>query len=242
MFAVIDNLRIHYKWVGQKPKTVMVLLHGWGQSMECFKDLVRDLPDYRYLLIDLPGFGLSATPAHFLTCQDYAQLVKKLLVQLRLTNVIVLGHSFGGKIACLLALATEVVTKLVLVGSAGIILPKSLKLRMKIRLAKLLKPLAFLRKRSRLFIGSQDYQQAKGVMRQICVHTVNTSIVNLLPHLKLPVLLIWGDQDQVTPTGAIFERFLPKAKLVILPGDHFVFLQAKSAFYQQLRLFGTSLC
>ncbi len=236
MFAVVENLRIHYKLMGDNKGEVVVLLHGWGQSINCFCDLVHDLPNYHYLLIDLPGFGLSQVPYKFLTVDDYARLVKKLLNGLGISSAVVLGHSFGGKIGCLLA-SIYPVKKLVLIGSAGINLPKKFNVRMKIWLARLLKKISNFFPNILSNFGSKDYQQVHGVMRQILVHTVNHSIATLLPNLKMPVLLIWGDRDTVTPTGQYFKRLLPQAKLVILPGDHFVFLQAKSQFYQQLSLF-----
>lgn len=236
MFAVVENLRIHYKLMGDNKGEVVVLLHGWGQSIKCFYDLVHDLPNYRYLLIDLPGFGLSQIPYRFLTVDDYAQLIKKLLSSLGILEAIVLGHSFGGKIACLLA-SIYPVKKLVLIGSAGINLPKKFNIKVKIWLAKLLKKISNFFPNMRSSLGSRDYQQTHGVMRRILVHTVNHSIATLLPSLKMPVLLIWGDRDTVTPTSQYFKQLLPQAKLVMLPGDHFVFLQAKSQFYQQLILF-----
>jgi pimeloyl-ACP methyl ester carboxylesterase len=42
----------------------------------------------------------------------------------------------------------------------------------------------------------------------------------LLPRLKMPVLLIWGAEDRITPLsqGEKMHRLVPQSDLVVIPG------------------------
>lgn len=71
---------------------------------------------YNCMIIDLPGFGDSEEPQEVYTIYDYAEMVNKLLTSKKIKNPIIIGHSFGGKIA--LVYATKYKTnKIVLLAS-----------------------------------------------------------------------------------------------------------------------------
>lgn len=70
---------------------------------------------YRYF--GLPGHGLSEEPEEILEVPDFVEIVKGLLDYLNVTNPILIGHSFGGKISLLYA-SKYPVKKLVLLASA----------------------------------------------------------------------------------------------------------------------------
>ena len=115
MFKKINNVKINYKQYGKGED--VVLLHGWGQNIEMMKPLGDHLCDhYRVTIIDLPGFGLSKEPVYAYTIFDYTETVHELLKELKITNPIMMGHSFGGRIAIVYASKYKV-SKLVLFGS-----------------------------------------------------------------------------------------------------------------------------
>ena len=89
---------------GQGPP--VVLLHGLGGSTYSWRFIAPVLArNHRVIAIDLKGFGRSSKvfdTAYSAT--DQARLIANFLVRRRLTNVTLVGHSFGGQVAMLTAL------------------------------------------------------------------------------------------------------------------------------------------
>jgi pimeloyl-ACP methyl ester carboxylesterase len=237
LFIKLKNLQIHYKVSGSGEP--IVLLHGWGRGLDCFVKL-QDYLSSRFTVyaLDLPGFGLSTIPESVWGSAEYADLVGLFIRELKITNPILLGHSLGGKIAVgLVAQGPIAIKKMILIGSSGVLLPKSPKVKVRIYFFKLLKFLAGLPIMKSVFasridwyrkkLGSRDYQSASGIMRSILVKTVNESIVELLSRIKVPTLLLWGDQDSETPlsAGKIFHQAILNSQLKIISSSgHFPFL------------------
>ena len=98
----------------------VVFLHGWGSCKELMeRSFGAHFPNHRLLFVDLPGFGGSNNETALCT-RDYAEILRLFLAEFALgERSIIIGHSFGGKIASLLA-----PRNLVLLASAGIVLPK----------------------------------------------------------------------------------------------------------------------
>lgn len=250
MFIKLKNLRIHYKVSGNGEP--IILLHGWGGGLDYFVKLQEHLARrFTVYGIDLPGFGLSTAPEDVWGSAEYADLMAQFIREVKILNPVLLGHSFGGKIAINLV-ARELVTakKLVLVGSAGIQLPKSLKIKLRISFFKFLKAL------SRLFVikgilgprlelyrkkfGSDDYKNVNGIMRTILVKTVNENVMMLLSGINIPTLLLWGDQDTAAPLqgGKIMQQAIWGSELKIISGSgHFPFLDNWKKFIEELDSF-----
>ena len=113
----------------------ILILHGWGANKELMSGVFASkFSDFNQIYIDLPGFGKSSQPARPLNSYDYAKIVREFLADLGVKPRFILGHSFGGKVATLLA--PDI---LILCSSAGILEPKSLKIRAKIGVFKGLK-------------------------------------------------------------------------------------------------------
>ena len=76
--------------------------------------------------------------------------------------------------------------------------------------------------------GSADYRNATPLMRQVLVKAVNDDVTELLPNIKVPTLLIWGDEDTATPISdaKLMEKLIPDAGLVVLKNTgHYSFLE-----------------
>jgi hypothetical protein len=128
------TLDISYEVLNPNAKIDLIILHGWGSNKGLMKKSFASYMDsFRHIYIDLPGFG-NSTCNLSLTTKDYARIVELLMIHLNASKDIILGHSFGGKVALLLEPKV-----LVLVPSAGIYVAKSLKVRTKIALFKILK-------------------------------------------------------------------------------------------------------
>jgi pimeloyl-ACP methyl ester carboxylesterase len=81
--------------------------------------------------------------------------------------------------------------------------------------------------------GSTDYNNASGIMRQILVKSVNEDLKSVMPNIKAPTLLVWGENDTATPVGdaKIMEQLIPNAGLVVLKNaGHFAFVEKLQEF------------
>lgn len=227
----------------------LLMLHGWGLDHTSLHLLREQLaPSFRVVSVDLPGFGQATLPPPIPASApgdkpsasqgwgvpEYCQLVKGLIQQLAPSEpVIVLGHSFGGRIGMHLAAHyPEQVNALILVASAGLRKPVSLVRRMQLRVlrilgkgAQLLLPasvaeplrLALVRR-----MASRDYLAA-GPLRSTLVRVVNENAAAYASAIEAPTLLIWGEKDRETPPwiGKALQALIPHASLCLLPElDH----------------------
>ena len=246
----IEGMDLNYIDEG-KGEDVLVL-HGWGANIGTVLSIVNLLkPYFRVYALDLPGFGESTKPKEVLGSEDYARVVKKFMNNMGMKNVVLIGHSFGGKISILLgANHPGIVSKMVLIDSAGLIPKRKLKYYIKVYSFKALK---FIYKSLLFWIGedqrmgklykifgSKDYKDAEGIMRKILVRVVNEDLKPILKKIQSPTLLIWGDKDTATPLymGRIMEKEIPDSGLVILEGTgHYSYLEDYSKFSIILKAF-----
>lgn len=230
-YATIEGLRIRYRAVGAGQP--MVILHGWGSSIDAWGTVQAELATHGYATyaLDLPGFGESDAPPAPWAVDDFARLVQAFVAHLSLTNFVLLGHSNGGRIGIKLAHAKMPgLDALILTGAAGLRHPLTFKQRALVRATKIGKRalgmpgLARLRspvnRLARKALGKRDYFRAEGTMRATMVRVVNEDLRPLLPGIAVPTLLIWGDADRMTPLGDGQEmaRLIPSARLEIVPG------------------------
>ncbi len=245
LIKTVDNIRINYEQKGSGD--LIVLLHGWGSNIKLFSNLI-DLLSKKYTVVamDMPGFGESQEPPSAWCVDDYVDFVIKFLADYDAKQVMLLGHSFGGRVIIKLNSRKNLpftVSKVILVDSAGILPPKSNKKSWRTRKYKMGK--AFLStkimrkiapnalEKLRVKYGSADYVAASPLMRQVLVKVVNEDLEPLLPNIKCPTLLIWGVNDTATPLsdGEKMEKLIPDAGLVKLENaGHYSFLEQQFLF------------
>lgn len=247
----IDGVRLNYTDTGNMNGKPVVLMHGWGCDISTVRSIASILePGMRVLSVDLPGHGKSQEPSEIWGVENYTELIEKFIGKLGLTDVTLIGHSFGGRIGILLASRNDYVRKLVLVDSAGVKPVRPLKYYLKIYTYKTLKhalPLIFGRKFGNRMLeayrgksGSADYRNASPIMRGILSRCVNEDLTHVMPLIKVPTLLIWGSEDTATPLSdaKIMERLIPDAGLVSFEGcGHYSFLDNPAGFRAVMREF-----
>ena len=207
----------------------ILLLHGWGQNIEMMKFLGDPLSTrFRITILDFPGFGESEEPPHPWTITDYVLVVEDLVKQLNIKRPIVMGHSFGGRVAIKYS-SNHPIEKLVLFGSPCIRLQQELPLST--RILKKLKTLPGLDKFGeymKKYIGSRDYKAASPVMRQTLVEVVNEDLSSFAKQIEEPTLLIWGDNDMEAPVeeAKLLENIMVDAALIVIPGTHYAYIES----------------
>ncbi len=205
----------------------LLALHGWGRQRS---DLEAAVTGYDALNLDLPGFGASPPPPAAWSGDDYAELVSQVLAEATDEPVVILGHSFGGRVAtCLAAAHPDQVAGLVLTG-VPLLRPDGPPARspMGYRLVKALHRLHLLGddalERARRRHGSADYRNATGVMRDVLVVSVNETYADQLARVRAPVELVWGEADTAAPLAvareaeAILTRAGTLVRLTVVPG------------------------
>ena len=226
----LNALTIHYTQTGKGRD--IVLLHGWGQNRVMMAPIQEHFSNrFRVTNIDFPGFGDSALPIEPWGVKEYTEFLRHLCVKLEISEPILIAHSFGARVAIMYA-SLYPTHKLILTGAAGLRPKRGIAYYSRVYTYKTLKRVVKLRpfvhyeESLKKHFGSSDYKSAAGVMRSSFVKIVNEDLRPLLPLIKIPVLLIWGDKDEATPLwmGKIMEKEFPDAGLVLFEGDdHFAY-------------------
>lgn len=180
--------------VGPEPHTV-VCLHGWGRTRSDWDGVV---PEEGRIAVDLPGFGSSPPPPDAWGAHDYAAALAPAIEALDDPPVVV-GHSFGGRVAVCLAADGVPVRGLVLAGVPLLRKAGTGKSPAAYRLVRWAHGRGMVSdermEAARQKHGSADYRAASGIMRDVLVRAVNESYAEELAALDIPVRMVWGADD-----------------------------------------------
>lgn len=220
VFFLYNNVKISFSFSGKGP--INIFLHGWGQNKDVFKNISQHLPRAKWLLIDLPPFGASGEVENW-TLFSYANMVISLCEHLNISKSNIFGHSFGGRIAILIAsLKPELVNNLVLISSAGMKPRRSVKYYFSVAKYKVFKILGLIPVNA----GSKDYQNLPDKSKSTFVSIVNTFLEDYCFNISAPTLIIFGEKDEVTPIymARRLNRLIKNSKLEIISyAGHFCY-------------------
>ncbi|MEG2107890.1 MAG: alpha/beta hydrolase [Clostridia bacterium] len=212
----------------------VVFLHGWGADLRAFLFVAREL-NCRSVLVDFYGFGKTPHPDFPLTVADYANGVIEVLNKCNIKKAVLVGHSFGGRVAIEIASKfPNLVEKLVLIDSAGIKPRRKLKYYFKILLHKILKRFGKGQK------GSADYCQLSNVMKKTFINVVNYNQKPLLKFISADTAIFWGTLDEDTPLymARILNKKIKSSHLFLLTNaGHFSYLDSRVEFLAILKAF-----
>ena len=238
----VDGLKVYYKETGPQGAPALLLLHGFGSSLQAWDDWSLKLEQkYRLIRLDLPGFGLTgASPANDYSEEKDLAILTHFVDKLGLEKFSVVGHSMGGKMAWSLAASQpERVQALVLMAPDGFpetkdIGTKPYEVPAIMGLIKFVLPKYLVRKsiepafsdadalNDALVNRYFDMLRAPGVRGAILERsnqTIYTDPVPRLKAIKAPTLLIWGEQDQMIPStnAQIYANVLSNSTTVLVP-------------------------
>lgn len=226
---------------------VMLMLHGWGQTHRFFEPLgqmYHSMQNYTVLLMDLAGHGQAPAPKEIWDSSTYSREIIAILEKKELKELILWGHSFGGKVALHIAYQRpELIQNLILMGASGLPRLRSFKEKMRFsgikylgKSLKLIEKMTPYRPWQDWFspkYASIDYQRATGIMKKVLVKTIHEDLSELAKnfHQKTGkggrVILVWGQRDSETPVnmGERFAAYIPDSKLIVIPNRGHMILE-----------------
>lgn len=233
-WTTVNGIRIHYWVEGPDNGSPVVLVHGLGGHAEDWHNLapflVRD--GFRLYIPDLPGFGRSGKPKDFsYSVPDEADVVIGFMDAVGLKQVDLGGHSMGGWIVQRIAFEhPDRIRKLMVFDSAGVYdkpawnkalftptTPGELN-----ELDALLMPhppeVPPFIARDILRVSRERSWVVQRAMQSMMTGRNTTD--SELPQLKMPVLIVWGDQDHITPLadGEKMHQLVPQSQLDVVEG------------------------
>lgn len=227
-----DGVDFEYEMnVREGATDTLVFLHGWGGDLRSFKGA------YEYAVgngFNAVNFAFPKTVPSEWGIYDYAAFVGKFLCEKNISRPVLVGHSFGGRVAIILA-SQGVAQKLMLVDSAG--MKSRASIVKKFRIAKYRyrvrrgKPLDG--------TGSIDYNNTREDQRGVFVRIVNTHLEKLLAFIKCPTLIVWGRSDKDTPPymARRLHRRIAGSRLEYLDGGHYSYIDSNYKFLRLLNTF-----
>lgn len=250
MIKHIDIKGVDFCYNVEGEGSPVILMHGWGCNHTTLASIEQTLaPHMKVYNVDFPGFGDSTEPEEVWCVEEYTQLIEEMVRVEGIERPVLLGHSFGGRVGILYASRNEV-NKLILTDAAGVKPRRSLKYYYKVYTYKAMKHIVLalygkekgetVLNKIRAKKGSSDYSNSTPKMRAILSKVVNEDLKHVMPSIKCPTLLIWGEKDTATPIGdaKIMEKLIPDAGLVSFPNaGHYSFLDNAFQYQAVLRSF-----
>ncbi len=261
LYVSIDNVNTRYWQMGDRGST-LILLHGGNGSIEFWLYNIAALAaHHRVYAFDMVGSGKSDYPDRSYSLADRADFLRGFMAALAIDTATLIGNSMGGGVALeFTRLYPDRVDKLVLVDSMGFGKEISLGIRLITlpAVASLLRPGRWMipamlrsnfyngkqlpsewmefrypifaipgRNRVILRIGQSNFNLA-GVLPQ-----VYRPILDSLPNISQPTLIIWGEFDRIIPVkhADIAAASIPNSELHIFPDcGHHPYLEYPTKF------------
>ena len=219
---ILDNkiFDISYEIVNPTAQKDIIFLHGWGSNKDIMKNVFSPyLQSFRHIYIDLPGFGKTKNK-YVLKTNDYAQIVDEFLKLLNSRKDIIVGHSYGGKVATLLN-----PSNLVLLSSAGILEEKSIGVKLKIAFSKLFNKLGL--KNITKSFRSKDVDKMSENMYETFKNVLNEDFSANFSNFQNNALIFWGEKDIATSleSGKKISQLINNSTFKSYEGDHFFFVK-----------------
>ncbi len=236
-FVEVDGVHVHYRDVGQGP--AVVLVHGYSASIELWRPVQDALAArHRVIAVDLKGFGWTSRPAGDSSPRAQAALVWGVLDQLGVADVAVVGHSWGSSVALAMTLDQPARVRRLALYAAYVFeaqVPSFLRWARLDGLGEALFALYYrervedrvgLAYHDRRFVTQARVEHVEAELRRPGAVAAALAAARgqrfrgqeaRYGEIAQPVLLLWGDDDLVTPLryGHQLARTLPDATLEV---------------------------
>lgn len=234
MFLKFDNLNMYYDEENKEKEKTVIFLHGWGMGHQEFDDF-KSLP-YHFVSVDFMGFGKSSKIDRTFTLYDYVYHIHALVEHLHIVNPILVGHSFGGRVAILYSYLYNT-SKVILVNSAGIKKKKKIMDYIKLYFYKTDKLFSKLFNKKRYCYlkkkGSKDYVVLNDIERKSFSKIVNFDLKRFLSKIKTPTIIFSAVNDDVVSfeDGRLMHKLLENSQFIpFFNSGHFIYKSEKDKF------------
>lgn len=220
-------------------KNYLVFLHGWGSDKNAFLWLKSFFQDFSLIFVDFPGFGESQEPDRVYNLNDYVKELKNILNGFDIENLILVGHSFGGRVAIKFSFLYQndyKKFKLCLIDSAGILPRRNLSYYLKVYKYKRIKKKAEKNEKYKMRLnefGSPDYKKLSPIMKKTFVKIVNEDLSFCAKNIVSETIIIWGKKDKETKIymAKKLHKYINNSELYIFKNaGHFSYLDNKLDF------------
>ena len=249
----IEGYELTYEITGSGSRTV-IILQEWGTNLKCYEKISEVIDsEYRVIRLELPGFDGSTEPHEAWNTDAYANFVCRFVQALGVSNVALIGHGFGGRLAIKLASKKKLpfrISQIVLINTAYKYPKSSFMKRRSIKKSKALgqkfasyevcdaypELCDFLKNH----YESGTNQGISSVMQQSIIKCVDEDLTKDLREITQCVLLIYGAEDHSVPTsmGNEMNKLLKNSSMdVLIRAGHYPFLEQDEVFPLALKRF-----
>lgn len=253
-------------YLDQGSGDALVFLHGQASDLLIFHSTYPLFDqNYRVVALDYPGFGKSDKPRIHFSEAYLVELLDQLFTVAGIDSATLIGHSYGGYVAMVYAVARpERVRSLVLISTAGIqqYAPQVQRLmRESFTVETILNTSVeqafqnyrhssvnwtaemehYARRRAGLLAkGGAAYRGYAHAMVEAMELMLNTTVRDRIGAAAITTLIIWGRNDPLIPHAIARETIdcIPQARLVTIENcGHFVMLEYPQRTYQEIEAF-----
>ncbi|MEM6264786.1 MAG: alpha/beta hydrolase [Bacteroidota bacterium] len=259
-----NEVEIAYVEEGSSGETLL-FIHGLGSYLPAWQENIKTLrTSYRCIAIDLPGYGKSSKGAYSGSMEFFSKVVAEFIDSMKLGRVTLVGHSMGGQISMVTTIAfPQKVQRLILCDPAGfetftegqkqwfreILSARGVKLtpvnaiweNIAYNFYDMPKSAHFMAWDRINMRSAKEFDWYCYIIPKCVQGMVDRPVYNQLSAIKVPVLVIFGENDNLIPnrflnpgrTRAVAESGasqLPNHQLVMVPkAGHFaMFEQAET--------------
>ena len=215
----------------------LVILPGWRQTKEDWAVAASRFSGINVIILELPGFGKTPLIDDAWGVPEYSDYVNEKIEKLRLDNIVLLGHSFGGRIASYIASQQPAWLKGLILYGAPCLYRPTLKAKLLSKIAPFAKKLGFSKKLSR---NKELLEADNAGLGKIFRKTVGFDQTELLPKINATTLLLWGRNDTEAPLRLAQEMhtLIPNNTLEIIDNSgHHVHIDNQYIFYGKVKAF-----
>ena len=207
-------------------------MHGWGGSSLSMEGLQKELAQKGFLVfnLDLPGFGKTPLTKSEMSMDDYKDVIVEFMEAKNIYQPVIIGHSFGGKLAVKLALdKPELISKIVLISASAVKPLNDTKKSLFSKISNFGKKVFSSKNLKKLYnpvrkfyyyyiVRERDYFDAGQKLQKTFIRVNDEYYDEVLEKVKVPTLVIWGALDKVTPLwmGQKLESSIKGAELKII--------------------------
>jgi pimeloyl-ACP methyl ester carboxylesterase len=197
----------------------LIILPGWKQNSQDWQQVTKKLSqDIKVSVINLPGFGIEPISSQDWGIPEYSEWVRnKIEKDYENEDIILLGHSFGGRLACEIASQRPNWLKALILFAAPVLYRPNKKVLFLKYFSR--KTPNFIKNLFKRF-SSQDYNEVKNTnLNTIFKKVYDVDQTEKLQKINIKTFLIWGEKDTSVSVriGKEANNLLKNSTLDVLP-------------------------